>query len=116
MGRFQEDTRLARLQPFLQRAEATCPMRVEQVMIAFPYLFHGFGYLSVRISGAAYLGGDSCVTTPVKIKHTSKVTRIAHIHGVGNCGNAGTRRINTRLQILVENIVTVIGRYETLHW
>ena len=51
----------------------------------------------------------------VKVEYTGKVARVAHIHRVGNGGNTGTRRINTRLQILEEDIIAVIGSDKAFH-
>ena len=115
MSRFQEDARLTRLQALLQCTETACAMRVEQVMLICPNILHSFGYLFVRISSTAYLGRDSCMATAIEVEHTGKVTRIAHIHGIGYRSDAGSRRINTRLQILIEYVVTVVGCYETLY-
>ena len=53
--------------------------------------------------------------TSVQIEHTGKVTRIAHVHGVGNGSNGRTGTVFTGLQILIENIITVVGGNKTLH-
>lgn len=49
------------------------------------------------------------MTASIKIEHTRKVTRIAHIHSIGNGSYRRTWSINSGLQILIEDIVTVIG-------
>ena len=55
------------------------------------------------------------MTASIKIEHTRKVARIAHIHSIGNGSYRRTWSINSGLQILIEDIVTVIGSNETLH-
>ena len=53
--------------------------------------------------------------TIIQIKYTGKVARISHVHSVSNCCNRRTGIVFTCLQILIENIVAVVGSNETLH-
>ena len=90
-------------------------MRVEQVMLICPNVLHGFGYLFVRISSTAYLGRDSCMATAIEVEHTGKLLGSPTSMALAIVATAGSRRINTRLQILIEYVVTVVRCYETLY-
>ena len=109
MSRFQEYTRFTGFQSFSQSAETTGPVRVEQIMVLLPDFLHGFGNLLVGISGTADFGGDGGMAAPVEVEYTGKVTRVTHIHRIGNGSNAGMRCINARLQILEKDIIAIVG-------
>ena len=90
-------------------------MRVEQIMMFFPSLFHSFPDLLVGIGSSRNLGRDSGMRTFIQIEYTGKVARVAYVHGVSDGCDRWTRVVFACLQILVEYIVTVVGCNETFH-
>ena len=115
MSRFQEHARFTGFQSFGQSAEAASSVRVEQIMVFLPHFPHSFGNLLVGISGTADFSRDGGMATSIKVEYTGKVARVAHIHRVGNGSDAGTRRINARLQVLEENVIAVVGSDKAFH-
>ena len=90
-------------------------MRIKQVMSIFIRFLYRFTDLFIGIGCTGYLSRNSSMRTTIKIEHTGKVTRIAHIHGICNSGNGWTRIILTRLQILIENIILIISSDKAFH-
>ena len=84
-------------------------------MVFLPHFPHSFGNLLVGISGTADFGRDGGMAASVKVEYAGKVARVAHIHRVSNGSDTGTRCINTRLQILEEDIIAVVGSDKAFH-
>ena len=51
----------------------------------------------------------------IQCQYTSKITGIAHIHRIGNGSDGRTGIILSGLQVLIEYVIAVVGRYKTLH-
>ena len=51
--------------------------------------------------------------TAIQVEHTGKVARITHIHRIGNGGNGRTGIVLSCLQILIENIILIVGGDKT---
>ena len=89
-------------------------MRIEQVT-GFPiYLTHRFTNLFIRISRTRDIRCYGSMTVTVQCQYTGKITWISHIHCIGNSSYGRTRIVFSGLQVLVENIIPVIGCNKTL--
>ena len=50
----------------------------------------------------------------VQVDYTGKITRVTYIHSIGNRSNGGTGIVLACLQVLIEDIITVVGGNKTL--
>ena len=113
VGGFDKEACLAWAKALTQSTMAASTMRVEQVTVGFIHTAYLVGNLLVGVGGTADVLTDSRMTVIVECQHTGKVTGVAHIHRIGNGGNAGTRGVLSCLQVVVENVVAVVGGNET---
>ena len=114
MSRFKEHTGLAFFQSFDQGTVSASPVRVEQVVMFFPGFFYRFANLLVSVSRTRNLGRDSGMRIAVQVDYTGKITRVTYIHSIGNRSNGGTGIVLACLQVLIEDIITVVGGNKTL--
>ena len=69
--------------------------------------------LLVGVGAARNLCGNLLVRFVVKSKNAGKVARVTHVHCIGDGLDRWFRRVNTRLEVLIENVVFVVGCDET---
>ena len=91
-------------------------MWVANIVIFFVNLANSLSDFFIRVGGSADFGRDFVVIAFVKVVNTGKVARVAHIHRVGDGLNGWTRIVNTCLQIIVEDVIGVVGGYEPFDW
>ena len=102
MSRFKEHTGLAFFQSFDQGTVSASPVRVEQVVMFFPGFFYRFANLLVSVSRTRNLGRDSGMRIAVQV------------HGIGDGLLARLWIVLACLQVLIEDIITVVGGNKTL--
>ena len=89
-------------------------MRVELITCLCEALSHGLCNLLVGISGTADVLTNGFVTLAIEVEDACEVAWVAHIHRIGNGLNAWLWLIMACLQIVVEDVVGVIGGNETV--
>lgn len=72
--------------------------------------------LLVVVAGSGYVGPDRFERTAVQVEYAGEIARIAYVHRIGDRSDRRPGLVISRLQIVIENIVPVIGRNEPLHW
>ena len=114
MGGFEEYALLARLQHLGKGPVAAGSVGVEEIARTAVGGGHGVGNLPVGIGGTTDEVADGLVRVSVEVKYAGKVARVAHIHGIGDSLHRGARTVLACLQVLVEDIVAVVGGNEAL--
>ena len=115
MSRFKENTGLSRLQTFRKGTITASSVRVEQIA-CFPIGFlHCFTNLFICIGRTRDFHCNGSMIVVIQCQYTSKITGIAHIHRIGNGSDGRTGIILSGLQVLIEYVIAVVGRYKTLH-
>ena len=89
-------------------------MRVEGIARLLITLAHGLLNLCVTIGGTTDQTADTLVALAVEVVDTGEVRRVTHIHRIGEGLHGRFRLVLSCLQILIEDIVGIIGGYETL--
>ena len=89
-------------------------MRVAHIARLGLHLLDGLGYLLIGVSCTADVGTNGLVALAIKVIHTSKVARVAYVHGVGDGLHRWLRLILACLQILEEDVVGIVGSDEAL--
>ena len=110
-----EHTCLAILQQVLQRLIAACAVRVENVARLLIALLHGSTYLLVLVCSAADETGDSLVAALIEVIYAGKVAWVTHVHSIGQGLLRWLRIILACLQVVVKNVVGIVGSNETLY-
>ncbi len=113
VGSLQEDAGLALLQSVpegLITASTVGIQRVTRALVTFTLRLFVF---LVVVGRANSEGGDALMAALKQIVNAGEVTGIAHVHGIGKCLLAGFRMILARLQVLIEDVVCIVGSYET---
>ena len=113
MGCLQENARLALSQSLPQGLIAACAVGVEDISRSGIALPHGFPYALVAIGGTAYQLADALVAASEEVVYAGEIAGIAHVHGVGQGLSASPWVVFAGLQILVENVVGVVGGYKS---
>ena len=90
-------------------------MRVEQVSGSFQRVGQDRTDPVVAVPCAADVGPDRVDRLAVQIQHAHEITRIAHVHRIGQRSDRRPRHVNARNQVLQENVVAVVGRDETFY-
>ena len=112
---FQEEAYLARAKAVLQCLITAGAVGVELITRFAEALAHGVGNLSVGVCGARDVLGDGLVAMAVEVQDAGKVAGVANVHGIGYGGGRGTGIVLTALQIVVENIVGIVGGNEAVY-
>ena len=115
MCRLQEESYFILAQAFLQGTITTGTMRIQLIPCLKQTRAEGGGYLSITVCGSGNILAYGLHRMSVEIQDTSEVAGIAHIHSIGYGLQACHRRILTRLQILIEDIIGIVGRDEPMH-
>ena len=84
-------------------------MGIQQITMPVPYGPNLLRNLCIVIRRPAHVSDDRLVTVRVQGEDTGEIARVAHIHGIGQRGNTGPRRITTGLQVLIKDIVPIVG-------
>ena len=123
VGGLAEDAGLAGLQLLFQGAIAAGTVGIENVARLGIAAAHGLDDLLVAIGGSADetgdalvgLGGGDTAVLAVEINDAGKVGWIAHVHGVGQRLLGGLGGVVAGLQVVVEDVVGIVGCDEALH-
>ena len=89
-------------------------MRIQDITRSFVALAHGFANLLVAIGSTANQRANLLVTLIVQVVDTGKVRRIAYVHRISQSLLRWFRLVFASLQILVEDIVGIVGCDESL--
>ena len=84
-------------------------MRVKYILGVIVALLHGLCYLIVLVGGTADIGCDGIMIALVEIIDAGEIAWVAYVHCVGNGCLAWLRFVLTCLQVVVENIVGIVG-------
>ena len=130
----EEDACFIIVQLFLQRAVAAGTVGVEDVAGAGVAVAHGLGDLVVGVGGAGderpcftpfCQGGEGLrdvarfqnrlhIGTAVEVEDAGEVGGVADVHGIGYCLLRGLRGVDAGLEVVVEDIVGVVGGNEAV--
>ena len=91
-------------------------MRIEHVACLLVAFLHGGSNLVVAISSSRYVVADFGMRRLVKVEYACKVAWVAHVHSVSYSLNTCLWRINARKQIVVEDVVGIVGCNKMLYW
>ena len=114
MGGLKEHAVLALAEVLLQGAVGTGAVGVKQVTRCIVGFLHRPGYLFVSVPRAGDVGSHLLHPVVIQLADAGEVARVAHVHGVGDGRDGGTRLVVTRLQVTVEDVVAVVGGDEAL--
>ncbi|OPZ48035.1 MAG: hypothetical protein BWY95_01096 [Bacteroidetes bacterium ADurb.BinA104] len=90
-------------------------MRVKQITGTFVTLLQGLSNLLIGICGTAYVACYILVRMIIERQYAGKIAGVAHIHCIGQRLDRGFRGIDSRLKIVEEYVIGVVGGNETLH-
>ena len=88
-------------------------MRVELITCLCETPLHGLCNLLVGISGTTDVLANGFVALAIEVEDASEVAWVAHIHRIGNGLLAWLWLITACLQVVVEDVVGIVGCYET---
>ena len=113
MCRFEEEAYLAFAKAFFKGTVSARSVWIELVACGVETLAHGLGYLGVAVCGSRDVGHDGCVALAVEVVDAGEVAGVAYVHGVGYGLGAGAWAVDSALEIVVEDVVGIVGGYET---
>ena len=111
---FQEEAYLAGAKAVLQCLVSAGTMGVELVARLAEALAHGGGNLLVGVCGTGDVLGDGLVAMAIEVQDAGKVAGVAHVHGIGDGGGGGTGIVAACLQVVVEDVVGIVGGNEAV--